>query len=82
MSKINEKINFFEKKSREFDIDIRKDSKIKRFELDKKQSNRNEKILQSDKKKEILNNDIENKSNYNPDKLKSKNVKEFKNEQN
>ena len=82
MSKINEKINFFEKKSREFDIDIKKDSKNKRFELDKKQSNRNEKILQSDKKKEILNNDIENKSNYNPDKLKSKNVKEFKNEQN
>ena len=82
MSKINEKINFFEKKSREFDIDKKKDSKNKRFELDKKQSNRNEKILQSDKKKEILNIDIEYKSNYNPDKLKSKNVKEFKNEQN
>ena len=81
MSRIKEKINFFEKNSRELNDD-KKDLKNKRFEFEKMQPNKNEKILQSDnKKKEILNIGIEHKLNNNVDKLKAKNVKEFKQEQ-
>jgi len=81
MSRIKEKINFFEKNSRELNDDI-KDLKNKRFEFEKMQPNKNEKILQSDnKKKEILNIGIGHKLNNNVDKLKAKNVKEFKQEQ-
>ena len=81
MSRIKEKINFFEKNSRELNDD-KKDLKNKRFEFEKMQPNKNEKILQSDnKKKEILNIGVEHKLNNNVDKLKAKNVKEFKQEQ-
>ena len=81
MSRIKEKINFFEKNSRELNDD-KKDLKNKRFEFEKMQPNKNEKILQSDnKKKEILNIGIEHKLNNNVDKLKAKNVKDFKHEQ-
>ena len=81
MSRIKEKINFFEKNSRELNDD-KKNLKNKRFEFEKMQPNKNEKILQSDnKKKEILNIGIEHKLNNNVDKLKAKNVKDFKHEQ-